>query len=106
LGQRGAAHLGASGRRASERGDVAAGANLFGRAADLLPVGSAERPHLLYELGGAMIEVGDVRLAFSASEQASIEAAAAGQTSLDWLARIQRTWAHALMEPHAVSTED
>jgi len=106
LGLRAAAHLGASGRRASERGDVAAAANLFRRAADLLPVGSAERPRLLYELGGAMILVGDVRLSFSASEQASTEAAAAGQTSLHWLARIQRTGAHALMEPLAVSTED
>jgi tetratricopeptide (TPR) repeat protein len=106
LGLRAAAHLGASGRRASERGDVAAAANLFQRATDLLPVGSAERPQLLYELGGAMIQVGDVRLSFSASEQASTEAAAAGQKSLHWLARIQRTGAHALMEPHAVSTED
>jgi tetratricopeptide (TPR) repeat protein len=53
-----------------------------------------------------MILVGDMRLSFSASEQASTEAAAAGQTSLHWLARIQRTGAHALMEPHAVSTED
>jgi class 3 adenylate cyclase/tetratricopeptide (TPR) repeat protein len=106
MGLRAAAHLGASGRRASERGDVAAAANLFRRATDLLPVGSAERPQLLYELGGAMIEVGDVRLSFSASEQASTEAAAAGQISLDWLARIQRTWALAMMEPHAASTED
>jgi class 3 adenylate cyclase/tetratricopeptide (TPR) repeat protein len=106
LGLRAAAHLGASGRRASERGDVAAAASLFRRATDLLAVGSAERPRLLYELGGAMIQVGDVRLAFSASERASIEAAASGQTSLDWLARIQRTRAHALMEPHAISTED
>jgi tetratricopeptide (TPR) repeat protein len=105
LGLRAAAHLGASGRRASERGDVAAAANLFQRATDLLPVGSAERPRLLYELGGAMFLVGDVRLSFSASEQASTEAAA-GQTSLDWLARIQRTRAYALMEPHAISTED
>ena len=51
LAGRAARHLGAAGRRANDRGDVHAGANLLGRAVTLLPADSLERLELMLPYG-------------------------------------------------------
>ena len=57
LGRRAAGHLAAAGRRALARGDAGCG-RLLGRAAELLPPDDPERPMLLYDAGGALVENG------------------------------------------------
>ena len=59
LGERAAAYLASSGRRAFERGDMAAAANLLRRAVGLLPETDARRLELLPDLGEAMMETGE-----------------------------------------------
>jgi tetratricopeptide (TPR) repeat protein len=98
-------HLEAAGQRAADRGDPGAAASLFRRAADLLPEGSAARPWLLFEVGRELVDYGDVRSAVAASDEAATAAALAGQTAVEWRARIQRSAALAEADPHAVSTE-
>jgi class 3 adenylate cyclase/tetratricopeptide (TPR) repeat protein len=58
LGARAGHHLGAAGRRANDRGDVQAAANLLGRATALLPPDSLERLELLLPYGYAVGETG------------------------------------------------
>lgn len=63
LSRRAAERLHAAGRRASDRGDAAAAANLLGRATDLLPSDTQERLELLPELGEALIDTGELEQA-------------------------------------------
>jgi class 3 adenylate cyclase/Flp pilus assembly protein TadD len=70
LGARGAAHLGAAGNRAFERGDMAAASNLLRRATALLPAGALERVALLPKLGEALMESGEFASAESLLEEA------------------------------------
>jgi hypothetical protein len=58
LAARAAHHLGAAGRRANDRGDVYAGANLLSRAVALLPDDSRERLGLMLPYGYALYESG------------------------------------------------
>jgi class 3 adenylate cyclase/tetratricopeptide (TPR) repeat protein len=99
-------HYAACGRRASDRGDETAAAALYRHAADLLPEGHVDRPRMLYEVGHAYMSAFEVPLAFAASAEAADAAAAAGQTSLEWMARIDRSLAHMLVDPHGKSTAD
>ena len=55
IGRRAALHLRDAGQRASERGDLAAAMNLYGRAAELLAEGDEARPDLLLRFGDTMI---------------------------------------------------
>ena len=105
IGLRAAAHLQACANRASERGDAAAAAKMFQRAADLLPTGHPDRARMLYEVGDASEHAGDMRLSFSASDEAMRAAAAAGDRSLEWRARIKRGTAAMATDPHGTSTE-
>ena len=59
LGRRAAEHLASSGRRAYERGDLSAAADLLGRAAALLPAGDPDRTPFLPTLGRALADRGD-----------------------------------------------
>jgi class 3 adenylate cyclase/tetratricopeptide (TPR) repeat protein len=77
LGRRGAARLGAAGRRAFGRGDMAAAANLLRRAAALLPENDRDRVELLPELGEAMMETGEFAWA-----EVFLDAAVEGATAL------------------------
>ena len=106
IGLRAARHYAACGRRAAERGDEAAAATLFRHAADLLPEGHPDRPSMLYEVARAYGHTFEPRLAFGAADEAVQEAAAAGQTPLGWLARLERSFAHQLMDPHGKSTQE
>jgi len=106
IGLRAAAHLEASANRASERGDAAAAAKMFQRAADLLPTGHPDRARMLYEVGASAAHVGDMRLSVSASDEAMRAAAAAGDRSVEWRARIQRATGAMATDPHGTSTEE
>ncbi len=70
LGRDGARRLSSAGRRAFARGDMHAAANLFGRAAALLPNDDAQREALLPELGEALMELGEFVQARSVLEEA------------------------------------
>jgi class 3 adenylate cyclase/tetratricopeptide (TPR) repeat protein len=58
LGRRAAELLGVAGRRASERGDMSAAANLLERATGLLPAHDRDRATLLPALGKALVDRG------------------------------------------------
>jgi class 3 adenylate cyclase/tetratricopeptide (TPR) repeat protein len=88
LGARAAERLAAAGHVARARSDVSAAANLFGRAADLIPEGP-QRPELLVRLGEALHPAGEIERARSVLEEARSLAAAAGNAHVEWLARIQ-----------------
>ena len=59
LGKRATAVLASAGRRASERGDMAAAVNLLSRAAAVLRQEGPERVELLFQLAFALLETGD-----------------------------------------------
>jgi class 3 adenylate cyclase/tetratricopeptide (TPR) repeat protein len=59
LGRQAAELLGVAGRRAAERGDMSAAANLLERATELLPAPDADRAALLPALGQALIDRGE-----------------------------------------------
>jgi class 3 adenylate cyclase/tetratricopeptide (TPR) repeat protein len=59
LGRRAAGHLAVSGRRAYERGDLSAAADLLGRAVNLLPLGDPDRTPLIPMLGRALTDRGE-----------------------------------------------
>jgi tetratricopeptide (TPR) repeat protein len=61
--------LGDSGRRAIARADMAAAANLLGRATALLPIQDATRMGLSVELSDALMEIGEVKKAEMLLEQ-------------------------------------
>jgi class 3 adenylate cyclase/tetratricopeptide (TPR) repeat protein len=106
LAERAALRLFAPARRASERGDHAAAVSLLRRAASLLPTGHPDRAEVLYDLGRANIQVGDVRESFATLDQAVNAADAAGARSLAWLARIARSDAQMLVDPHSKATDE
>ena len=82
IGADGARRLGAAGRRALERGDVRAAANLLGRAAALLDSGDPQRPAHLLLAGDARLEAGSFEDAAVAYAEAGRAAVAAGQPAL------------------------
>jgi hypothetical protein len=106
VGLRAATHYAACGRRASERGDESAAATLFRHAADLLPQGHTYRPSALYEVARAYGNTFEPRLAFAAADEAMEAAATAGQSSIGWLARLERSFAQQLMDPHGKPTQE
>ena len=106
VGLRAATHYAACGRRASERGDESAAATLFRHAADLLPEGHPDRPRMLYEHAHALAGMFEAPSAYEATGRAIDAAIAAGDVALAWMARIDRSRSHMLMDPHALSTDE
>jgi tetratricopeptide (TPR) repeat protein len=104
LAHRAAIHLRAAGQRATERGDLAAAMNLYGRAAELLAEGDEARPDLLFRFGDTMIHTARMRESVGVLERARDAAIVAGDPRTEWLARITRSSALMLVDPHAVST--
>ncbi len=105
LGLRAAAHYAASARRASDRSDDHAAATLFRHAAELLPQGHPDRPRALYEAGRSGTRGLDPPVAFAALDEAVRAAAAAGQRSLEWMARIDRGFVQMLIDPIGFTSE-
>jgi class 3 adenylate cyclase/tetratricopeptide (TPR) repeat protein len=80
--------LASAGRRAFERGDMPATANLLRRAADVLPDEHAGRPRLQFQSGLALWEMGEYEAAISVLEVAIAGAAAQEDTGLETTARV------------------
>jgi class 3 adenylate cyclase/tetratricopeptide (TPR) repeat protein len=86
LGDRAGRHLAEAGRRALDRGDAAAGANLLERARGLV---DPCPPEVLIELAGALFDDGQMVPAEAAASNAKEEAIRSGDRGLQWRARIQ-----------------
>jgi class 3 adenylate cyclase/tetratricopeptide (TPR) repeat protein len=105
IGSRAGARLAAAGRRATGRGDHVAAVNLLRRAAALSEDGGSERARVLYDLGSALVWVGDAQSAFATFEEAAGVGARAGDRSLERLARLRRSVMVTLTSPHDMPTE-
>ena len=88
LAARAGRHLGAAGRRANDRGDVHAAANLLGRATALLPADSVERLELLLAYAYAVSESGRLLEASKINDELYERATALGERRLAMHARI------------------
>ncbi len=106
LALRAAGHYTASARRASDRSDDRAAATLFRHAADLLPEGHPDRPRALYDVGRASLRGLDPRVASDALDEAVAAAAASGQRSIEWMARIDRGLMQLMIDPIGFTTDD
>ncbi len=93
-------------RRASERADDAAAAALYRDAVDLLPAEHPERPRALYDLAHSLLVGFEAPAALAAADEAMVAAAAVRDGSLEWMARLDRTQAQLLVDPHARATEE
>jgi predicted ATPase/class 3 adenylate cyclase len=99
LAARASERLGAAGRRALARGDVAAGTNLLGRAAALLPSDAPPRSALLLELGGALVVAGEFAQADEVLSEAIEASAATGNRRLELQAELERAFLRSLTNP-------
>ena len=106
LALRAAGHYTASARRASDRSDDRAAATLFRHAADLLPESHPDRPRALYDVGRASLRGLDPRVASDALDEAATAAAASGQRSIEWMARIDRGLMQTMIDPIGFTTDD
>jgi class 3 adenylate cyclase/tetratricopeptide (TPR) repeat protein len=106
LGLRAAGHYAASGRRASDRSDDRAAATLFRHAADLLPEGHPDKPRALYDAGRASLRGLDPPVAFAALDEAVAAAVMAGQRSIEWMARIDRSLGQMMVDPLGFTSDD
>jgi class 3 adenylate cyclase/tetratricopeptide (TPR) repeat protein len=106
IGRRASIRLAAAGKRASGRGDHVAATNLLRRAAAVGPDGGRERAQVLYDLGIALLGIGEARQATATFEEAAALASGAGDRSLGSLARIRRSQGMMMSDPHGQSTED
>ncbi len=88
LGERASSRLTSAGRRASERGDAHAAANLLRRAAALLPDANTARGDVLLELAEALIESGELAEADTLLERVAQEARDRGERGHEAHARI------------------
>jgi class 3 adenylate cyclase/tetratricopeptide (TPR) repeat protein len=86
LADRAGSHLAEAGRRALDRGDAAAGANLLVRARALFQPCPVD---VLVDLAGALFEDGQMALASSVASDAKEQAAGTGDRGLEWRATIQ-----------------
>jgi class 3 adenylate cyclase/tetratricopeptide (TPR) repeat protein len=89
LGRRAAERLGAAGRRASVRGDLAGAVNLFDRAISLSSEETAARLELMLELGPALDQVGQLDRAETLLAEAIESATRLGNPALEAHARVQ-----------------
>jgi tetratricopeptide (TPR) repeat protein len=83
-----------------------AAAALYRHAVDLLPDDHPDRPRALYELAHALLLGFEAPAALAAADDAMSAAVAAGDGSLEWMARIDRTEAQLMVDPHARATDE
>ena len=105
IGSRAGTRLAAAGRRAAGRGDHVAAVNLLRRAAAVSEVGGSERARVLYDLGSALVWVGEAQSAFATFDEAAGVGPRAGDRSLERLARLRRSVTVMLTSPHDMPTE-
>ncbi|MBI3649413.1 MAG: AAA family ATPase, partial [Actinobacteria bacterium] len=103
LAPRAAERLGAAGRRAFARGDMAAAVNLLERASGLLPAGEPDRLELLITLGTALRERGALQEAGEVLAGALAAATGAADSRLEHRARVERAFVGLYTNP---DTED
>jgi class 3 adenylate cyclase/tetratricopeptide (TPR) repeat protein len=101
LGKRAAELLEASGRRANVRGDRPATTNLLGRAWALLPPGDPRLPALLVDLGGALMDKGELEEAERVLTEAAKAAKTLGNRAVELRAELERGYLRALTDPRA-----
>jgi tetratricopeptide (TPR) repeat protein len=92
LAVRAAEHLGAAGRRALNRSDLAAGQALLTRTAELLPADDPDRLTLLLDLGWALNELGEFARATAVIQELKEAARAAGDQALELRADLLEVW--------------
>jgi tetratricopeptide (TPR) repeat protein len=90
VGRRAGRRLAAAGRRALARGDVAAAANLLGRAAALVPTDEPERLEWRIDLGGALREANQLQRAIEVLDDAIRSARSSGDARLESRAVVER----------------
>jgi class 3 adenylate cyclase/tetratricopeptide (TPR) repeat protein len=101
-----AIHLVASGRRASQRGESAATVNLLGRAVALLADDERRRAGVLYDLGRALLLIGDLSEAHEALVAAQEAAISVGDESTEWRSRLSLSSVESLLDPHALRQDE
>ena len=92
LARRAAAHLHAAGRRARDRGDVAAASSFLERAFALAPLADMPRGPIGVDLAERLVESGEVVRADELLSAAELEAGAgplAALTRLEWMVRVR-----------------
>jgi class 3 adenylate cyclase/tetratricopeptide (TPR) repeat protein len=99
VGDQAARWLIAAGRRATDRGDVPARVNLFGRVLELMAAEDPLRPEIMFEYASALPGSGRPDRAEAAFRQAEAAAARVGDQSLEWRSRIEGAWLAAVMRP-------
>jgi class 3 adenylate cyclase/predicted ATPase len=90
--------LAAAGRRALQRGDMAAAANLLERAASLLPGEDPQQLDVLLDLGSALARA-KPHEADTVLAEAIDAAQAVGDRGREWRARLERSLVHAHVDP-------
>jgi class 3 adenylate cyclase/tetratricopeptide (TPR) repeat protein len=105
LARRAAGLLADSGRRAFQRLDYAAAANLLGRAVALLPSSDPMRAELLADRGWALFELSDFELALGVLGEAVAESAD-GEPALHWRARAEHERIQIYLDPGRSDVEE
>lgn len=98
--------MASAGRRATDRSDYTAAENLLRRSLAVGSSAGADRGWTLYRLGIALGEIDDFPGLFAAFDEAIVIAAASGDRSLEWLARINRTDMQIWADPFSRTPED
>ena len=102
LGAEAALHLSSAGRRALDRGDMPAAANLLQRAAALLGDGDPARALLLLDAGEAAVDIGEFERAESVLTEAADRAHSAGEVGIARAAALARLQLRYMTDAHAV----
>ena len=97
--------LAAAGLRSAKRGDIAAAANLLGRAAELLPAAEAARRDLLAELGLVALEGGDLERAEQCWARRSPTAVASRDRRAELRARVELAILRLNRDPEGAADE-
>ena len=100
-----AQRLATSGRRARDRGDVAAAASLLARAVALIDPDDPNRTDLLWRLGTSHLEAGDRERAAAALDEALEASTRAGDERMEIRARLAKLFLLYYFEPEGVTEQ-
>jgi class 3 adenylate cyclase/tetratricopeptide (TPR) repeat protein len=105
LGERAARHLLDAARTARGRQDTRAATSVIARAVALVPTAGPLRAELLAEQGLALYDAGELASAGETLREAAALAHAAGDTHVEWLARIKSEFVRLRVAPEGASEE-